>query len=129
MSPSKFPMKTVQVCSSCSLYVCGYCCTTLANKHPRATVCYLSYMLFYLQLCSTCLPWLEIISVHVILTVTENSRTSWHLINIRIRNLQEYVLNYVYKGTRLLLSGRLEYSQTKTREGATKDLAVVVVGE
>lgn len=67
--------------------------------------------------------------VHVLHTVSDMFRKSWHLLNIRIQGLREYALNHVVKGSRLLVSGRIEYSQSTKEDGSTKDLTTVVLGE
>ena len=61
--------------------------------------------------------------------VVENYRTTWHLLNIRIPWLREYALNYIRKGSRLLINGRLEYTQSTKEDGTVKDHTIIVVGE
>ena len=58
-----------------------------------------------------------------------NFQTSWHLLNIRIPRLREYTLKYIRKGSRLLVHGRLEYTQSTREDGSIKDHTIVVVGE
>ena len=63
------------------------------------------------------------------LAVTEKYQTTWHLLNIRLPRLREYALNFVRKGSRLLVNGRLEYSQSTREDGSIKDHTVIVVGK
>ena len=51
--------------------------------------------------------------------VTETNWVSWHSINVIRPALQEIVLKYVKKGTRVLVNGRLEY-QTKFNDDGTR---------
>ena len=60
--------------------------------------------------------------------VVEDTKVSWHLINIRGVGQQGYVMDYVRKGMRLLINGRIDYTQVKKEDGSVKDRTTIVAG-
>ena len=56
-------------------------------------------------------------------------RPCWHTINVHKPQLQEYVLKYIEKGSRLLLNGRIEYRNLTKGENAPRTVTVIVVDD
>lgn len=47
-------------------------------------------------------------------------RTDWHQIAVFKENLRESVVNYVTKGKRIMVTGRLAYNDYNDKEGVTR---------
>ena len=99
-------------------------------------VCFLTFSLFsphpFPSACTPSPPLTVVFLFSFIpslaLLVTEKSTVQWHTLNVHRPFIKNYILQYVRKGTRLLINGRLEYRNITRDEVMTK-LAVVVVGE
>jgi single-stranded DNA-binding protein len=73
--------------------------------------------------------YMSLHSIYILSAVSERFRTAWHLLNVRNPRLRDIILDNIYKGTRLMVNGRLEYTQSTREDGSTREYTVIVVGE
>lgn len=56
-------------------------------------------------------------------------KTEWHKICVFKPNLRETVMNYLKKGQRVLVAGKISYGEFKDEEGNTKPSAAVIADD
>lgn len=56
-------------------------------------------------------------------------RTEWHKVCVFKPNLRETVLNYMKKGQRVFISGKISYGEFKDEEGNTKPSTAVIADD
>lgn len=56
-------------------------------------------------------------------------RTEWHRVSVFKPNLRDSVMNYMRKGQRVHVSGRLSYGEVKSEDGNVKTQASVIADD
>ncbi|XP_012137522.1 mitochondrial single stranded DNA-binding protein isoform X2 [Megachile rotundata] len=56
-------------------------------------------------------------------------KTEWHKVCVFKPNLRDAVFNYLKKGQRVLVSGKISYGEFKDEEGITKPSTAVIADE
>lgn len=56
-------------------------------------------------------------------------KTEWHRVSVFRPNLREMVLNFLKKGQRVHVSGKLTYGEIKSEDGSLKTAASIIADE